>query len=418
MKKLITILLISVLSFSAAAQESDLLGIDFDFLDSIFDEPAQSQENEAPQEEPVSIVQSLRRRGFEFNFSYIFRGAVNPGWVNLYPWEQYAGENFTWAPAVNLGSTFGIDARISDSFRVQSVIKFDIPGEFPYISLGEFFFDYNFSDKVFLRAGKTGQSWGISPNFGFTDLLSRIPEGGPSGPSYLIRFDVPIGIGGVQLLAQTRSNIANGDIPDLNSIGFGGKYNLAFQWADFNLGAFYQNNMASRAFFTVKTTLRDFEIYSEWLAAFDSHADNAVSFAFNFGFLKSFFNNKLDLNAEIFYNGEGRTNFFNSGTEYELSGTNPFLGGVNAAVNLLYRFNGGGSPRFFTRFLYGDDSFSIVPGIRLTPFQNMEIYLALPVSFGNGHYKTEAKNFKGEIKPVSLLLYVTFKGDLRANYYY
>ena len=422
MKKLFFVFLLFLISLSfALVQESDLLDIDMNFLDSIFDEPAQQTEaqvKDTQEEETVSIVQSLRRRGLEFDFSYVFRGAVNPGWIDFYPWEQSSGDNFTWAPALNMGSSLGINARISEVFRVQSTVNFSIPGDFPYISLGDFFFDYNFLDRVFVRAGKVEQGWGISPNFGFTNLLSRVPDNGPSGPSYLARFDIPIGIGGLQFLAQTRSNIAGGDIPELGKTGFGGKYNLAFKWADFNIGAFYQKNMSTRAFFSVKTTLWDFEIYNEWLAAFNTHADKAASFAFNAGFLKSFFDNRFDVNAEFFYNGEGRAYFYKPDTQYELYGSTPFLGGFNAAVNLLYRFDGWGSPRLFARFLYGDDSFSIVPGIRITPFQNLEIYLALPIAFGNGHYRTAAADVRGDIKPFSILLYVTLKGDVRASYYY
>ena len=416
-----------IFTVSAVSQGTDLIDMDLDSLDSIFNQSA-PQEEPPQKEETASIIDNLRRRGLEFDFSYIFRGAVNPGWTELYPWEENAGDNFTWSPAVSMTSSIGINAQISNSFRVKTDVIMEIPGAgsvgsedfsiVPNITLGDFYFNYIFLERVFLRAGKFEQPWGISPNFEFTSLLARVPDNGPSGSSYLIKFDIPIGTGGFQILSQTRSNIAAGDIPEIDSIGFGGKYNFVSKYADFNLGAFFQKNMATRAFFTIKTTLWDFEVYNEWLVAFNTHTDNAVSFAGNLGFLKSFFNNKLDLNIEVFYNGEGRLNFFKRETEYDLYGNTPFLDGINAAVNLLYRFSGWGNPRLFARFLYGDDSFSFIPGIRLTPFQNLEIYLALPLAFGNGHYKTEAVNFRGEIKPVSLLLYVTFKGDLRANYYY
>ncbi|MCL2213763.1 MAG: hypothetical protein FWC06_01005 [Treponema sp.] len=421
MKKLFFFIFLLGFSFVfVSTQNVDLIDIDFDSIDSIFGEPSAETpaQEETPKTETVSVVQSLRRRGLEFDFSYAFRGTVNPGWVDYYPWEQNSSGNFTWAPAIKMSSAIGINARISDAFRVQSVINFAIPGTFPYISLGNFFFDYNFLDKVFLRAGKAEQKWGISTNFSFTNLLSRIPDNGPSGPSYLIRLDVPVGVGGLQLLAQTRSDIAAGKNLSIDSIGFGGKYNLALQWADFNFGAFYQKEMATRAFLSVKTTLWDFEVYNEWLAAFNTHTDKEVSFAFNLGFLRSFINNKLDVNAEFFYNREGRSLLFKPETDYELIGTTPFLGGINAAVNLLYRFDGWGNLRLFTRFLYGDDSFSIVPGIRITPFQNLEIYFALPMAFGNGYYKTAFKDARNDIKPFSIMLYVTLSGNVRASYYY
>jgi len=446
MKKFIFFLLFTVVFINpASSQENDLLDMDFNFLDSIFDEPSRPESDESNenssqrenQQNGASLIDSLRKRGLEFDFSYQFRGAVNPGWDKYYPWEENADNNFSWSPALNMTSSIGINAQISSAFRVYSAVNFYIPGieiknsydpeddrsyDFsvtPNITLGDFFFDYNFLEAVYLRAGKVEQTWGISPNFGFTNLLSRIPESGkPSGSSYLVRFDIPIGVGGFQLLAQTRTDIAGREIPVLDTIGFGGKYNLAFKWADFNLGAFYQDSMAARVFFSAKTTLWDFEIYNEWLVAVNTHNNNAVSFACNFGFFRSFFDNRLDVNAEFFYNGEGRSNFFKPDSEYELSGTSPFLGGINAALNLLYRISGPGNPRLFARFLYGENSFNITPGVRITPFSNLEIYFAVPMAFGNGYYKNDAENFRGNTKPFSFLLYVTFKGDLRANYYY
>ena len=419
-------LLLALLNFSLVlvSQEWDLIDIDFGSIDSIFDAPPEAapsregETTETPEAETVSVVQSLRRRGIDFDFSYVFRGIANPGWTDYYPWDNnQSGDNITWSLGFNMESSLKINARISEVFRVQSAIIFSIPEFSPQISIGDFFFDYSILDLVFIRAGKVEQGWGISPNYGFTNLLSRIPDSGPSGPSYLAKADIPFGKGGFQLLSQTRSNIAGGDFPDLDTTGFGGKINLAFQWADFNTGAFFQKSMATRAFFSVKTTLWDFEIYSEWLAVFNTHSDNAASFAFNFGFLRSFFNNKLDVNAEFFYNMEGRTYFFRPDTQYELYDSSLFLNGINAALNLLYRFDGWGSLRLFTSLLYGDNSFSIIPGIRITPFKNLEIYFALPIAFGNGYYRTEATDAWGHIKPFSILLNVTLKGDVRASFY-
>jgi len=449
MKKFFCFLLsFIIMIFPAVSQETDLLDMDFNFLDSIFDEPDSSASGEisSQQEEhqiETSLIDSLRRRGLEFSFSYQFMGAVNPGWAGYYPWEENAKDNFSWSPAVSIASSIGINARISSAFRVNTVINLGIPGSrtsitsensessdpagshnfsfsfIPNITLGDFFFDYSFFEVVYLRAGKVEQAWGISPNFGFTNILSRIPDSGaPSGPSYLVRFDIPAGVGGFQLLAQTRTDISGGVVPSFNSFGFGGKFNLAFQWADFHIGALYQKNMATRALFTAKTTLWDFEIYNEWLVAFNTHSDNDVSFACNLGFFRSFFNNRLDVNAEFFYNGEGRKNFYRPESEYELSGTSRFLDGFNAAFNLLYRFRGWGNPRLFTRFLYGENSYNITPGVRITPLSNLEIYFAAPMTFGNGYYKNSATDIRGESKPFSFLIYVTFSGDLRAGYYY
>jgi len=431
MKKNLRILLAAFfLILPSVSYGTDLIDMDIGFLDSIFDEPPADtpQEETRQAEETPSIIDSLRKRGIEFDFSYTLRGAVNPGWIGLYPWEEKAGEKFSLAPAVSMTSSIGINTQITNSFRVKTEVVMEIPGAgaigsadfsiIPNITLGDFYFDYIFFNWVFMRAGKFEQPWGISPNYSFANLLSRVPAGGPSGSSYLLKFDVPIGAGGIQLLTQTRANIAGGELPEFESIGFGGKLNLAFKWADFNIGAFYQGNMATRAFLTARTTLWDFEIYSEWLLAVNTHSDNNISFACNFGFLKSFFNNKFDVNAEFFYNGEGVPDFSRTGAENDMYGLSPFPGGINAALNLLYRFSGWGNIRLFTRFLYGGSSFSVTPGIRITPFPNIEVYFAVPIAVGNGYYKNDAVNYSGEIKPFSFLLYITLRGSVRANYYF
>jgi len=418
MKFFLFFFLLFVFSFSfIAAQEMNLLDLDFDLLDSIFDEPAEeiSAKEEKPVEAEPPLIRNLRRRGLEVSASYDFTGGINPGW-EVYPWELSGEDHFSWAIGVKMGSSIGINAQISQYFRVSSGISYEMPG-FNFV-LGDFFFDYNFFDKVFLRAGKYEQGWGISRNFGFTNLLSRVPAAGPAGPSYLIKFDVPLGIGGLQLLSMTRTNMAGGAIPTRDTIGYGGKYNLAYRWADFDLGFYYQKEMPFRSFLAIKTTVWDTELYNEWLIALDDGA----SLAFDFGFMKSFFENKLEVNGEFFYNGEGYSYFYRPESDFREEGVSPFLQGVNIAFNLLYRFDTKGSPRFYTRLLYTarEESLSLVPGFRFTPFSNINVYFAVPMALGNkeGFYYQDSRNIKNEIRPLSVILSVTFSGSVQAGYYY
>ncbi|MCL2443456.1 MAG: hypothetical protein FWD13_08345, partial [Treponema sp.] len=330
MKKLIIFLLLINIFVFISAQEINLLDIDIFQLDSIFDEPLVETPVNETGESPVSVISNLRRRGIEFDASYEFQGALNPGW-EVYPWELTGEEHFSWAIGIKMGSTIGINAQISETFRVRSIIQYEIPG-FAF-SLGDFFFDYNFIDRVFLRAGKYEQSWGISPNFSFTNLLSRVPDQDISpfsnGPSYIMKFDLPIGIGGLQVLAMTRADVTNDKIPNRDNIGFGAKYNLAYRWADFNFGLYYQNFMATRGFLSIKTTLWDIDFYNEWLAVFNNHTDNSFNLSFNLGFSKAFLNNKLEINGEFFYNGEESTFYYRPETEFRKEETHPFLQGIN-----------------------------------------------------------------------------------------
>jgi len=480
MKKIIYFLFILMFSFSfAAAQDHSLLDIDKDSLDSIFDEPAEGAlagtpagPAETPAETPPAegtpsqrpgtpttptspVINSLTRRGVDINFGYEFLGAMNPGWDD-YPWDFDGDENFSWALGVRLRSTIGINAQISNAFRVRSDIRYEIPAtgvstrtssasghthtitQYPIFTLRDFFFDYNFNDKVFLRAGKFSQTWGVSRNYRFTNLLSRVPHSGIirdldlpvlTGPSYLIRFDVPIGVGGLQLLAQTRVNLEEGVTPTRDFIGFGGKYNLAFPWADFNFGIFQQSFMATRGFLSIKTTVKDFELYNEYISVFNNHTDDSFSYAFNFGFIKNFFGNKLEINGEFFYNQEEATEYFNPETGFRRDEISPFLIGHNYAFNLLYRIGGNLNPRVFLRFRYAAtnyirrelveaDSFSLVPGIRITPLPNIEVYLAVPTALGSkeGFYYLDSKNVKDEIRPMSVILNFTFRGNVRIRH--
>jgi hypothetical protein len=418
----------------SGAMDTSLLDIDLSDLDSIFGNPG--AEPSQPAQETTSVIQDIRRRSIEFNASYMFRAAINPGWEE-YPWSLDGSEHFSWAIGIMMKSTFGINAQISEFFRIRSDFIMDIPSDSASLfTLGDFFFDYNFYDKVFLRAGKFEQSWGISPNFGFTNLLSRIaiqqasPAPSSDGPSYIAKADIPIGIGGLQLLCLTRVNIASGETPTRDFIGIGGKYNLAFRWADFNMGLFAQNFMATRGFLSIKTTLFNTDFYNEWLVSMNNHTDNSFKLAFNFGFTKNLFNNRIEVNGEFFHNGEESTLFFQPETEFRRIDTPPFLEGINMALNILCRLDGSLNFRFFTRVLYAsmdrdgnetifEPSFSIVPGFRITPMPNIEVYFAVPIALGKGFYYRTTKDVTQKYqRPLSMVLYVTFRGNAQVRHTY
>jgi len=424
-KYLITLIIIFLSIPVIHAQEINLLDIDKNNLDTVFEEEKQFNIEKQENEQENSIIKNVRKRGIEFNASYFFRGAVNPGW-DMYPWDFDGDEQFSWALGIEMGSSLSITAQISESFRVISAFTYQIPGF--NLALGDFFFDYNLLDKVFLRAGKFEQSWGISPNFSFTNLLSRVaitidplfPHENASGPSYIAKFDIPIGIGGLQLLSLTRFNVAGGESPPKEYFGYGGKINLAFNWADFNFGLYYQDFMATRSFLSIKTVFLNFDIYNEWLLTYNNHTDNSINLSFNIGLSKAFFNKRFEINAEYYYNGEETTFYYRPQSEFRSQDTSPFLRGDNIALNLLYRLDGKINPRLFTRILYGDESYSLVTGVRVSPLSNMEIYFAIPMVLGNkdSHYYKNSFNILDQHRPFSFVFYISFSGSVKANYYY
>ena len=406
--------LLMILVATIAAHEDDL----FWDIDSLFDESwAETPAEEYIDEPAMSVLSTLKRRGLTVDASYEFQGGIVPGWDTA-PWHFTGEEVYSWGPAVKMDSRIGLDAQVSEVFRIFTVFTFSIPGS--SFSLGDFFFDYNILNTVFVRAGKYEHSWGVSPNYSFANLLARVPYGSAGGVSHIFKTDIPIGIGGFQALAVTRADLTGSMLPGWNDIGYGGKYNLAFRWADFDMGVFYQDNMALRTFLSVNTTIGNTELYNEWLAAVNIHSDKNTGFAANVGFIRDFFGSKLTVNGELFFNGEGNSYFYRPETGILEADTLPFIKGFNLAFNMIYRFSAKGSPRFFMQVLSApaQSTAQLIPGFRLSPLSHAEIYLAVPMALGSkdGYYYTHTADPKS--RPFSIMLLVTLKGSIQAGYYY
>jgi len=421
MKKTLVLLAMLVFLFtSIAAQEEDISNWD---IDSLFDEPlSETTVEENPAEEntgdSVSLaLDSVKKRGLTFGASYEFQGWISPGWDTA-PWFFDGEEEYSWGYGGNMYSSFSLDAQVSDVFRVLTVFSFNVP-KFEF-TLGDFFFDYNLLNAAFIRAGKYEQTWGISPNFGYTNLLSRVPDEKDYGTSYIFKTDIPIGIGGFQTLVLTRAKLMEEIYPTFEDIGYGGKYNLAFRWADFDLGVFYQENMALRSFLSIKTTIMNTELYNEWLVAVNTHSDNEASFAANVGFIRNFWGNKLTLNGEFFYNGEKDAKLYVPETSLQEEKILPFIEDITLALNALYRFGGKINTRFFIQTLYAprQSSAQVIPGFRFAPFSNIEFYLAAPMALGKktGHYYQNTADPYN--RKFSIMLLITIKGNVEAGFYY
>ena len=428
MRRLPVIIFLFCCAVGLAAQERDSLDWE---IDSVFDEPLQELPADEPQAEPLqgqaSAGSLLQRRGFLVEAGFEFVGGIGPGWNNT-PWSDNWNENdFYLDRYIKMIGAFSIDAQISEVFRVKSVIRFDPPDLIP--KLGDFFVDYKLYDTVFFRGGKFSQSWGISPNYGFTDLLSRVPareDEKYADDSYIIKADVPIGTGGVQALALTRIDLmSSGDIqPKIDDFGLGGKYNLALRWIDLDAGVFYQEGMPLRGFVSLKTTFRNTELYNEWLGAIDVYEPSNMSGAVNLGFGRDFFGGKLNVNGELFYNGEKDASFYQPETNIRESATIPFIDGFNIAFNFRYKPWRRGNPLVFLRTLYApmEKSAQLIPGFRLNPWRHIEFSLAFPMGLGeeNGYYYKNTLTVDKEKNPLpfAVIFLITLKGSIQFGYYY
>jgi hypothetical protein len=403
-----------------SAQDQGFLDWD---IDSIFDEPPESPWAEPAADIPDStVLQLIQQRGFTFDAYYRLLMGHMTGWYEE-PWSAGREEEGYYQGFVfNMYGSFGIDAQITEAFRAKSVFYYEVPNF--NLKLGDFFFDYNFYNAVFFRGGKYNLSWAISPFYDFTNLLSRVSEDGPHGESFIFKTDIPIGIGGIQALALTRADLLNGVIPGIDDFGFGGKYNLALRWADFNLGVFYQYTMPLRGSLSIKTTVLGVELYNEWLAAINIRASAEISGAMNLGFAREFFDGKLRAAGEVLYNAEENTWWYRPETISGKVEVSPFIEGINGALSLSLRLADKGQPRLFLQTFFAplENSYSVIPGFSLNPWSNIELYLAVPMAFGSkdGYYYSNTINAdsNGRPLPFSIMLLLNLNGSVRFRHNY
>jgi len=423
------------------AQET--ISLDWD-IDSLFDEELWESEEEetAPKTDEGTVIQMLNRPRVTFGASYGFSAGIYPGWKYL-PWTSTAGEDenindknsFAWTPIVSINTYFGLDAQISRVFGVKTSFYFSIPdvSYFRFL-LGDFFFDYNFLDTVFFRGGKYGMKWGISPNYGFTNLLARVSPYVPAYESFIFKADIPVGIGGLQLLTLTRSDLMGGARITKRNIGVGGKFNLALRKFDLDTGALFYYGMPFRVFLSVKTTLFNTELYSEGLVAFDTmkfyiegvatDQPSGISGAYNFGFARNFLDKKLSVNGEFFYNTEGNALFYVPRTDFEDSKITPFIKGLNIALSAFYRLEGKGNPRFFIQTAYAvrEKSAQVTPGVSINPWSHIGISFALPITLGSkeGYYYLNPTIYDRDNNPrrFAAVLLLTLSGSLGYTHYF
>ena len=419
----ISVLLLKSLFFLPGLYAQETESLDWD-IDSIFDEPLQEElppDNDTDENETAAVL--LQQRGFFLEASYEFYAGIAPGW---YDFPEMRNDNYYFDRFIKMRNTMDIDVQISEVFRVKSVVYFEVP-DFRF-RLGDFFFDYRLLDRVFFRGGKYDLVWGISPNFGFTNLLSRVPAQDPDsenktffGESFILKADIPIGKGGIQILTMTRMDLLQDkpSLPGLNDFGFGGKYNLALQKIDLDLGIFYQLEMPFRSFLSAKTTLWGFEFYNEWLAAIDFEKPSDWGWAVNLGFGREFFGSKFKVNGEFFYNGEKETYWYLPETNIRDADTSPFMEGFNLALNLQYKPWEKGDPSIFLRTLYApmENSAQLIPGFRLRPWRHLEFLLAVPMGLGSkdGYYYKNTYTIDNSAKPLpfAVIFMVTLKGSVQ-----
>lgn len=323
---------------------------------------------------------------------------------------------------LDMASRIWLDCRISKNLRVMQKFWIDFPDLEP--RLEELFADYAAADRLYLRVGRQNLSWGFSPNFPYTNLPARIPDEyadrvNDYPDSFSVKIDLPLGVGGVQALAYTRTgywlnDAGDGldDSPSLDQIGFGLKGNLALSGLDLTVGGYYLDRAGFRAFLSLVATHWDnLQLYSEGLFRFDRDAllsafqEGFVQASGSAGFLLDFPPINLQINGEYFYDGETE-DLLLKGTTYSL-----FLGN-NLAFNIRWK-----APRkiiqVFTQLRYTVEANSgvLTTAISIDVLPNATLVCALPCILGDssGGYTKENPDPKGRPFYFALTLKINSK---------
>lgn len=403
---------------SATGAADDFFGGD---INALFDDSPEESPGEVPppaagnppqNDNGLSVLDAIRKKtGITLDAGFNSSAGYSPGWDTA-PWYwDESDERFDQLLLAKMESTLALDIQFSDILRVKQSYSLAIPGL--DLTVSEFFFDYNVFDVVFLRAGKYKLNWGISPNFPYTNLPSRIPS---EGDLYSARLDIPVGIGGFQAAAMTRSkNLSSSDI-GWNNISFGLKYNVAVPIVDIDTGFLYNKEHDSKAFISLKTTLfNQLELYAEGLISYNFDVSDNFAGAGSIGFVQEFFDRRFTVNAELFYNGEKDRYYIQGESFYTDNDAGEFIYGFNTALNIRYKPSWLKKTEFFLNYLHGFDenTAQLVPGFRITPFSNFNIYAALPMALGSKTGQYYKSNVDEKNRPFSVVLMVTFSGSYR-----
>ena len=404
-------LLFFLTGFSWAQNESEEETWDFDFSDS-FEDIVEAEEDEN------TVAESLGRSRVTMIAAYNFYGGFSPGWSEFLWLDE---KEYSYILAAKLEALISLDFQLSKYLRVWNSFYFSVPPDSSdMFSLKEFYFDYSYKDLVFLQLGQYEIAWGISPFFPFTNLPVRLPAEDSGGDAYIAKIDIPIGIGGLQLLGMTRYGFMKDTLsPKFEEIAFGMKFNLALQSIDIDIGTFYHKEMPLHFFTSIKTTLGSTELYTEGLATVSHEKWDTANFSVNLGGLRDFFRGKLTVAGEVFYNGEDDSYWYRAKDDFREAKSNPFFGGWNSALSFIVRPGFLGT-RIFCRLLYAHEinSAQLVPGISIKPFEQLTVTLSVPMALGSREdYSYYRNNEDRNDRPFSIILGATISGSFRYRIY-
>jgi len=362
------------------------------------------------------LLSLLGEKGITLGASFFLMAGYSPGFDFL-PMDVSDPDSIEYIDMaiLKLEASISFNIRLSRELRVFQRIASKAPELVPEIE--ELFCDYSMLDAVFLRIGRHNIAWGISPNYAFTNLLARLPEDvdpeDESADSFAFKMTIPVGVGGFDVVMFTRSSFWDADDdPDVDEIGAGGKFNLALDNFDFNIGGYFHRDLNLRFFYSLKTTLPfEIEAYTEGLLAvdldyFEAAEDGQIVFSANAGFYFDLFDQTLRINTEYFYNGEE--------SELDVKGALfPLFAGHNVALNISWAFfNGKFKLLFQGKYNITENSGVILPAATLDVIPHCTFSLGIPYVLGpvSGGYFQE--NDDNKDRRIALVFAIILRGKI------
>ena len=399
-------------------------------IEDLFDEnnvlDDSNEESDNPQ---LSVLDSLTTKtGYTLQLNYAFVGGIAPGWGET-PWnsdqeppedgDEYSS-GYTTVFGADIGTKAILDLQLTKDFRVKQVYAFRFPDFDPLVE--EFWGSYNFNNIVYMKMGLQKVRWGLGRNYSYTNILSRKPEGKSGGNSYVFLADIPVGLGGVQMLGLARSGFVEGGLENLTAgdVGYGLKYNFASEAIDFNIGTFFHSEMPLRSVASITSTLWDrTEFYMEALYAVEYMNFTNHKYSFSLGLFDSFFDDRFYFNMEYFWNGEDTVYEVDDDDGLIIVEKSPFIFGHNIAWNFAYRPIKGNTLNLFFRGMYNinENTAKIIPGVRYKLMKEITLFLSVPMALGDREGTYYRSNYDDKNRPFSVTFGIRFDGSYKQASY-
>jgi hypothetical protein len=385
-------------------------------VDSLFTDDNADTTTAEPKE--PDILSDLLPTGFTLGADVSLITGYSPG-LNYLPGDVADLSQIAYADMAifDMAASLSFDVRFTPDLKLFSRLSACLPDFRAEIQ--ELFCDFNVQKAVFIRMGRHSLTWGISPNYPFTNLLGFVPipqdQNTDAADSIACKINIPLGVGGIDLVAFSRTSLWDApDQPTVDEIGIGSRFNLALPNFDFSIGGYYHKDLPLRFYYSLKTTLfGTVETYTEGQATTNllSLTDPSVAtwyLSANLGVYFDLFAKALKVNAEYYYCGE-TSDLTQKGASFTL------FPGHNLALNTSWSLAGGQVKLLFQgKYNISQNSGYMIPAATLDVIPNVTFSLAVPFIVGpiTGGYFVQNVVSGSDNRRICLILAVIVKASI------